>query len=95
VGLALGEIRDPFVEGDPERTFVASDRMARFDVNRPFTIATLGLAVGAAIKAVHQTGSTPELYRGFDQLPTCLCEVTNSLQPAPLGLYRAVPSRWW
>jgi hypothetical protein len=42
-GLTQGGLRDAPGGArwpDPERTFVASDRMARFDVNRPFLIAT-------------------------------------------------------
>jgi hypothetical protein len=41
---------------DPERTFVASDRMAQIDVNRSFRIATMGEAVGLILVIVCAPG---------------------------------------
>jgi hypothetical protein len=57
--------------------------MARFDVNRPFLIATLGLAVGAAIRGLDR--------RSGKYGPTCRVRVPQSLLRHP-RLAQAVES---
>jgi hypothetical protein len=51
---------------DPEPTFIVSDRMARFDVNRSLRIAAVDVAVG---KAAGRDGRQLDLsYSGLDRV---------------------------